>query len=204
MTGDLNVEEAMIVVATQTGFYGNTVRYEGERFAISGRAAFASTWMVDPHAEDANAARIAKIEAEYASRNARPGRGGISDDQLLAEIAMSGGRAEALRLENVQMKGKLDELQKQLDQYLAGAAGAEGAIREGARGARRGRSAAEGAAAGAGGLDAGGLDAGETETSGDESFLGEESFLGDDAEGDDGAGETQGAGAVRITRRRGN
>lgn len=193
MAGKKNIIDAgepMVVVATQTGFYANKVRYEGERFAIDNPQAFSAAWMVDPNAADAE--DTARIEADYASRHARPGSRDISDAALLAEIAQSGGRAEALRVENIQLKGKISELQGQLDQLLAGAKGsrAGAGVRAGTGGEAGGGPATEGAETDAGGLDAG---AGEAEEG--------EDLFGSAPHGD-AEGEAQAAGTVRITRRR--
>jgi len=188
---DTVLDEPIVVVATQKGYYGNTVRHEGERFAINSPADFAATWMVEP-AKAKDLRELVKLEADFRARHARPGRGDISDAQLLSEIAQSGGRLEALRQENLSLKAKvktlegtISELTGQLDQLLAGAKGAgEGrTVRVDAGRSRQAKEGAESEASGAG----------------DE---GQEEVLGGQPEDGNDTGEAPAVGALRVTRRR--
>jgi hypothetical protein len=100
---------AKVVIATQPGLYGDKPRYPGERFVIANVAAFSKRWMLDPKDPD-NADRVRSLEAEYVAQHG-PKKRDISDEQLLAEVAQSGGQLTALRAENLKLKERIRDLE---------------------------------------------------------------------------------------------
>jgi hypothetical protein len=117
------MSEPMIVVAISQGYYGEKIRYEGERFALKEAAHFSARWMVDPNGSDFTSAHRALEQSYKLANETASTRKGISDEQLLAEVTQSSGVIAGLRAENLQLKEKVSALQGQLDRALAGSQG---------------------------------------------------------------------------------
>lgn len=102
----------MVVIATGEGHYGDKTRYVGERFAITDPKHFSTRWMVDPN-DPKSAAEVKSLERKYGERFPAKTRD-ITDEQLLAEIALTQGAATALRAENIKLKEKVRELEAKI------------------------------------------------------------------------------------------
>lgn len=105
-----------LVVATGPGHYGNTMRYVGERFAISDEAHFSKRWMI--YADDPTRAdELAALERDFRqySRTSRTAQD-VTDQQLLSEIAEAGGVSAMLTEENRQLKASVAKLTRRISE----------------------------------------------------------------------------------------
>ncbi len=108
------MSEPMIVVATHRGYYGEKIRYEGERFALKDHAHFSPRWMVDP-AGDKYTETHKAAEQAFAASTATQRKQGVTDEQLIAEVTQSSGVVAGLRAENLKLKEENRALRAKVD-----------------------------------------------------------------------------------------
>lgn len=97
------------VIASQLGEYGKTERYVGERFHVARAEHVSKRWMIRAD-DESRKDEIKRLELEFKQGPGRLRQQDVSQAQMLAEVAQSGGALAALRAENAQLKAEIAEL----------------------------------------------------------------------------------------------